>query len=67
MYDTIFRGFQRLDDRGAGVGLGLAVSQGFVEAMGGLLVPSATPGGGLTMDIVLPTGDSGDDGDPGHD
>jgi two-component system sensor histidine kinase KdpD len=61
MYDAIFRGFQRLDDRGAGVGLGLAVSQGFVEAMGGLLVPSATPGGGLTMDIVLPSGDSGDD------
>jgi two-component system sensor histidine kinase KdpD len=55
MYDALFRGFQRLDDRGAGVGLGLAVSHGFVEAMGGLLVPSATPGGGLTMDIVLPS------------
>jgi two-component system, OmpR family, sensor histidine kinase KdpD len=55
MYDAIFQGFHRLDDRGAGVGLGLAVSQGFVEAMGGILVPSATPGGGLTLDIVLPT------------
>ena len=54
MYDAIFRGFQRLDDRGAGVGLGLAVSHGFVEAMGGLLLPSETPGGGLTMSIVLP-------------
>lgn len=57
MYDALFRGFQRLDDRGAGVGLGLAVSHGFVEAMGGVLVPSATPGGGLTMDIVLPSED----------
>ncbi len=55
MYDALFRGFQRLDDRGAGVGLGLAVSHGFVEAMGGLLEASETPGGGLTMDIVLPS------------
>jgi two-component system sensor histidine kinase KdpD len=54
MHDALFRGFHRLDDRGAGVGLGLAVSHGFVEAMGGRLTPSETPGGGLTMDIVLP-------------
>ncbi len=60
MYDALFRGFHRLDDRGAGVGLGLAVSHGFVEAMGGLLVPSETPGGGLTMDIVLPSEDRDD-------
>jgi two-component system sensor histidine kinase KdpD len=54
LHDALFQGFHRLDDRGAGVGLGLAVSHGFVDAMGGLLVPSETPGGGLTMDIVLP-------------
>jgi two-component system sensor histidine kinase KdpD len=60
MYDAIFRGFHRLDDRGAGVGLGLAVSQGFVEAMGGTLVPSETPGGGLTIDIVLPAQEPAD-------
>lgn len=59
MYDAIFQGFHRLDDRGAGVGLGLAVSHGFIEAMGGVLVPSATPGGGLTLDIVLPTEEPG--------
>ncbi len=53
--DAMFQGFHRLDDRGAGVGLGLAVSQGFVEAMNGALVASETPGGGLTMDIVLPS------------
>lgn len=51
---SMFEGFQRLDDRGAGVGLGLAVAHGFVEAMGGTLVPEDTPGGGLTMAIVLP-------------
>ena len=61
MYDALFQGFHRLDDRGAGVGLGLAVSHGFVEAMGGHLVPSETPGGGLTMDIVLPNGGLRDD------
>ncbi|MFV0524959.1 MAG: DUF4118 domain-containing protein [Acidimicrobiales bacterium] len=54
MYEAIFQGFNRLDDRGPGVGLGLAVSEGFVEAMGGLLVPSETPAGGLTLDIILP-------------
>lgn len=60
MYEAIFQGFHRLDDRGAGVGLGLAVSQGFVEAMGGVLVPSETAGGGLTLDIVLPIARSAD-------
>ena len=60
MRDAIFQGFHRLDDRGAGVGLGLAVSHGFVEAMGGVLVASETPGGGLTLDIVLPTAEPAD-------
>jgi two-component system sensor histidine kinase KdpD len=60
MYDAIFRGFHRLDDSGAGVGLGLAVAHRFVEAMGGVLVPGATPGGGLTLDIVLPSEERAD-------
>ena len=48
--------FQRLGDRsnGSGVGLGLAVARGFVEAMGGELVVEDTPGGGVTMVISLP-------------
>jgi two-component system sensor histidine kinase KdpD len=48
--------FQQLDNRrrGAGVGLGLAVAKGFVEAMGGRLLASTTLGGGLTMSIELP-------------
>ena len=49
--------FQRLGDtgHGTGVGLGLAVANGFVRAMGGRLAFEATPGGGLTVSVVLPT------------
>lgn len=51
-----FAPFQRLDDRSpGGVGLGLAVARGFVDAMGGSLTPSTTDGGGLTMTVELPT------------
>ncbi len=56
-WDQIFQPFQRLGDRDntSGVGLGLALSRGLVEAMSGTLTPGATPGGGLTMTISLPT------------
>ncbi|MFN2537229.1 MAG: DUF4118 domain-containing protein [Mycobacteriales bacterium] len=37
-----------------GVGLGLLVVRGFVEALGGTLDLSRTHGGGLTMRVVLP-------------
>ncbi|MDX6245613.1 MAG: two-component system, OmpR family, sensor histidine kinase KdpD [Frankiales bacterium] len=51
----IFEAFQRLDDRSSGgVGLGLAVAKGFVEAMGGTLRAFDTDGGGLTMQVRLP-------------
>jgi two-component system sensor histidine kinase KdpD len=55
-WDRIFAPFQRLGDRdnATGVGLGLALSRGLVEAMGGTLTPDATPGGGLTMTLSLP-------------
>lgn len=50
-----FTPFQRLGDRTpGGVGLGLAVAKGFVEAMGGTITPSTTEGGGLTMTVRLP-------------
>jgi len=55
-WEKIFQPFQRLGDRDntTGVGLGLALSRGLVEAMSGTLSPEATPGGGLTMIIALP-------------
>jgi two-component system sensor histidine kinase KdpD len=55
-WDTVFLPFQRLGDRdnGTGVGLGLALSRGLAEAMGGSLSPDHTPGGGLTMTLRLP-------------
>ena len=54
--DLVFRPFQRLGDRdnSTGVGLGLALARGLVEAMGGTLTPEETPGGGVTMVIALP-------------
>jgi two-component system sensor histidine kinase KdpD len=52
--ERIFQPFQRLGDRGGGgVGLGLAIASGFVEAMGGELLVEDTPGGGATFCILL--------------
>jgi two-component system sensor histidine kinase KdpD len=53
--DRVLAPFQRLGDRstGDGVGLGLPIAKGFVEAMGGRLELDDTPGGGLTVTFVL--------------
>ncbi|MGH8947209.1 MAG: DUF4118 domain-containing protein [Acidimicrobiia bacterium] len=53
--DRIFQPFQRLGDTpaGTGVGLGLAVSRGFLDALGHELLVEDTPGGGTTMVISL--------------
>ena len=54
--DGVFAAFQRLGDtdNSTGIGLGLSLSKGFVEAMGGTIDMEDTPGGGLTVVIVLP-------------
>jgi two-component system sensor histidine kinase KdpD len=54
--DRIFAAFHRLGDARStsGVGLGLTVSRGLTEAMGGTLEPEETPGGGLTMAVSVP-------------
>jgi two-component system sensor histidine kinase KdpD len=53
--DRVFVPFQRLGDSStSGLGLGLALSRGLVEAMAGTLTLEETPGGGLTVAISLP-------------
>jgi two-component system sensor histidine kinase KdpD len=56
--DAVFAPFQRLDDHtsgnGAGVGLGLAIARGFVDAMHGSIALDDTPGGGLTAVVSMP-------------
>lgn len=54
--DDVMVPFQRLGDTDSsvGLGLGLALSKGFVEGMDGTLALEDTPGGGLTMVIRLP-------------
>jgi two-component system sensor histidine kinase KdpD len=55
--ELVFAPFQRLGDtdNDSGIGLGLAISRGLTEAMGGTLTPEDTPGGGLTMVVTLPS------------
>jgi two-component system sensor histidine kinase KdpD len=54
--ERLFEPFQRFGDaeNDTGVGLGLAVARGFVDAIGGELTVEDTPGGGATMVISLP-------------
>ncbi len=49
--EEVFQPFQRLGDdhTSTGVGLGLAVARGFVDALGGELTIDDTAGGGTTM------------------
>ncbi|BBZ12472.1 sensor histidine kinase [Mycobacterium branderi] len=58
--EQLFEAFQRLGDHDntSGVGLGLSVARGFVEAMGGTIQATDTPGGGLTVvvDLAAPEG-----------
>jgi two-component system, OmpR family, sensor histidine kinase KdpD len=54
--DLVFQPFQRLGDGGDrhdGLGLGLAVTKGFVDAMDAEITVEDTPGGGTTMVVTL--------------
>ncbi|MGV9745581.1 DUF4118 domain-containing protein [Rhodococcus zopfii] len=53
--DDVFTTFPRSGDRHStgGAGLGLTVARGFVEAMGGTITTTDTPGGGTTMIVDL--------------
>jgi two-component system sensor histidine kinase KdpD len=55
-HELIFAPFQRFGDapRGTGIGLGLAVARGLMEAMNGTVAAEDTPGGGLTITLTLP-------------
>jgi two-component system sensor histidine kinase KdpD len=59
--ERIFQPFQQIGNnrKGSGVGLGLAVAKGFVDAMGGRLLAVPTLGGGLTMRVELPLAATG--------
>jgi two-component system sensor histidine kinase KdpD len=63
--ERMFRPFQRLGDTDntTGLGIGLALSRGLIEAMAGTITPQPTPGGGLTMVLSLPRADHADDAD----
>lgn len=52
--EAVFAPFQRLGDTKSGIGLGMSVARGFMDAMGGTIRTEDTPGGGLTVVLSLP-------------
>ena len=53
--DKVFDRFHRLDTmNGHGLGLGLSVVQGLVEAIGGVIRAEEAPGGGAAFRIRFP-------------
>jgi len=62
--ERVFDQFYRLRRNGRtppdGTGMGLAISRGIVEALGGTIRVEATPGGGATFVVSLSTGPGGD-------
>ena len=68
--EDVFAPFERLgdygergDSGGSGVGLGLSVAKGFMDAMHGTIRAEDTPGGGLTIVLSLPAAPRADEGE----
>jgi len=63
--DHIFDPFFTTKDIGKGTGLGLAVSYGMIQDMGGVIEADSRPGKGTTFTITMPRhkGDAGGEGD----
>lgn len=51
IFDKFYRSREHV---GSGLGLGLTIARGMVQAHGGRMWASMTPGGGLTMQFALP-------------
>jgi PAS domain S-box-containing protein len=69
LHDRLFAPFDRLDAESRGIegtGLGLALSKGLMEAIGGALGVESTPGTGSTFWIELPTVSAAPDMDVGE-
>lgn len=53
--EAMFEPFERAGaETAGGIGLGLTVARGFMEAMDGVLIADESPGGGLTLRLRLP-------------
>ena len=57
--DRLFKPF--VSDKANGMGMGLSICRGIVEAHGGRLWLEANPGGGSVFRFNIPTGDKNDD------
>ncbi|WP_243867338.1 sensor histidine kinase [Actinophytocola oryzae] len=57
--DAMFAPFKRFSGTKGGIGLGMSVARGFMDAMGGTIRTEDTPGGGLTVVLSLPVDGGG--------
>jgi two-component system sensor histidine kinase BaeS len=54
VFETFYRGEKSRSRSTGGSGLGLAIARGLVEAHGGEIQVSSTPGQGTTISVHLP-------------